>query len=194
MQFDNIIKHIGKHISFTDEETSLFKSKLIHRKLRKRQYLLQSGDVCRHYTYVNKGFLRLYYIDENDNEHNLLLATEDKWITDIGSFHLKKPSSFFIDALEPSEVFQIKYSDLINLYLTNSKYDRIFRVYLEYDFIALQQRLLLNISSTAEHRYLVFCEMYPHLLQRLPLTHIASYIGITPEFLSKIRNKLSKKI
>jgi CRP-like cAMP-binding protein len=134
----------------------------------------------------------MYKIDDKGTTHILQFATENYWINDLGSFHDLRPSELAIDALEDSVVLQISRDDLIALYLQAPKFDRIFRVLLENSFVRLQNRLLQNISSTAEDRYQSFLELYPHLLNRLSQVQIAAYLGITPEFLSRLRNKRSK--
>lgn len=193
MNYDLIKANICARIELSDEEIDFFTSRLSFRRIRRRQYILQEGDICRHYTFVNKGCLRLYNVDENGVEHILQFAPEDFWVADIGSFHQESPTSLYIEALEPSEVLQISKPDLLETFLAYPSYDRLFRVMMEGAFIALQKRVLQNISSTAEERYLTFVETFPQLINRLPQTQIASYIGITPEFLSKIRKDLSQK-
>jgi len=136
--------------------------------------------------------LRMYKIDEKGNTHVLQFAVENYWIMDLGSFHGEKPSMLNIDALEDTVVLQIDRPDLVSLYLAAPKFDRIFRVLLENSFIRLQDRLLQNISSTAEDRYNSFLDVYPHMLNRLSQVQIASFLGITPEFLSRLRNKKTK--
>ena len=193
MDHDLIVKNISRRIKLSGEEIEFFTQKLNFRKIRRRQYILQEGDICRHYTFVNSGCLRLYHVDALGAEHILQFAVDDWWVADIGSFHDELPSKLFIDALEPSEIFQIEKKDLIQAYVTHPLFDRVFRVLVERAFIALQKRVLQNIGSTAEEKYLTFIETYPQLASRLPQTQIASYIGITPEFLSKIRKNLSRK-
>ncbi len=122
-------------------------------------------------------------------EHNIQFAAENDWIADIGSFHSDKPSKLFIEALEPSALLQIEKQDLYFLYRSIPKLDRIFKVIIENKFVELQTRVLQNISSTAQERYQSFLDQYPQLALRLPNTQIASYLGITPEFLSKMRNE-----
>ena len=135
----------------------------------------------------------MYKVDPAGKEHNLLFASENQWITDIGSFHSEKPSELYIEAIEPSVIIQIEKKDLLYLYANYPKFDRNFRVIIEDEYIELQNRLLQTISSTAQERYLSFLDQYPHLINRLPNTQIASYIGITPEFLSRIRKDLSRQ-
>lgn len=153
---------------------------------------MQEGDVCTQFYFVIRGCLRMYKIDEKGATHILQFAAENYWIIDLGSFHGMKPSALNIDALEDTVVLQINRDDLISLYLHAPKFDRIFRVLLENSFIRLQQRLLQNISSTAEERYETFLEVYPHLVNRLSGVQIAAFLGITPEFLSRLRNRKAK--
>ncbi|MEY8760163.1 Crp/Fnr family transcriptional regulator [Chryseobacterium tongliaoense] len=187
-----LIEYFNKVIPLNNEErmlvTELFKSRLY----RRRQYVLQEGDLCSQFNFVIRGCLRMYKVDEKGNTHILQFAPENWWINDIGSFHKRTPSELNIDALEDTMVLQISHENLIRLYTGAPKFDRIFRVLIENSFVALQDRLLQNISSTAEERYLSFMKIYAHLSNRLPQTQIASFLGITPEFLSRMRNRLVK--
>ncbi len=133
----------------------------------------------------------MYGVDPKGTEHNIQFAAEQNWIADIGSFHSGKPSSLFIEAIEPAVVLQIGKEDLYFLYTNIPKLDRIFKVIVENNYVELQNRVLQTISSTAQERYLSFLDQYPKLALRLPNTQIASYLGITPEFLSKIRKDLA---
>ena len=162
------------------------------RRLKKRGFILQEGEVCRHYTYVVEGCLRMFEMDAKGAEHNLQFAQENEWIVDIGSFHAEKPSSLFIEALEPSTVVCIERADLLRLYSEHPKFDRNFRVIIEDQFVELQQRMLRRNGSSAEQRYTHFVERHPGLAARLPGVHIASYLGVTPEFLSRLRAKTIK--
>ena len=168
----------------------LFKPRLY----RKKQYILQEGDICTQFNFVVRGCLRSYKIDDKGNIHVLQFAVENNWINDLGSFHGERPSSLNIDALEDTVVFQISLDNLKTLYIKTPKFDRIFRVLIENGFIRLQERLLQNISSTAEERYEAFLELYPYLSNRLSQVLIASYLGITPEFLSRLRSKALKTL
>lgn len=188
-----LIHHFQKYIPLTEEEIKLLEPRVRTRKIKRRQMILQEGFVCKHYTFVVAGCFKMYGIDDKGYEHNIQFAAEGDWIADIGSFHSQKPSRLFIEAIEPSEIIQIEQQDLYFLYINIPKLDRIFKVIIENKFVELQNRVLQAFSSTAEQRYLSFLEQYPHLANRLPNTQIASYLGITPEFLSKIRKDLSKK-
>lgn len=183
---------LSRHIQLTDEEKELLWQAVTLRKYRKRQYVLQAGDVCRQENFVVSGCLRAYYIDDAGTEHIIMFAVEDWWTSDLLSFLTQTPSKLNIDALEDSEVLQIEHSALEALYLKIPKLERFFRIMMQNAYIAQQQRILFNISKTAKERYLYFIEKYPKLEQRLPQHQIAAYLGITPEFLSQIRKQLSE--
>lgn len=188
-----LIKYFEGYIPLNVEETKLLEPRATFRHIKRRQMILQEGFVCKHYTFVVEGCFKMYGIDDKGYEHNIQFAAEGDWIADIGSFHSQKPSRLFIEAIEPSEIIQIQQQDLYFLYINIPKLDRIFKVIIENKFVELQNRVLQTFSSTAEQRYLSFLEQYPQLSNRLPNTQIASYLGITPEFLSKIRKDLSRK-
>ena len=189
---ESLLAYFQQLIPLTNEEKKLVAEKFHSRLFRKRQFVLQEGDVCTQFNFVVRGCLRTYKIDEKGNTHTLQFATENNWINDLGSFHGERPSALNIDALEDTVVLQVSHADLIALYIKAPKFDRIFRVLVENAFIRLQERLLQNISSTAEDRYASFLALYPHLTNRLSQVQIASYIGVTPEFLSRLRNIRSK--
>lgn len=187
-----LLSYFERLIPLSKEEKELVAEKFHSRLFRKKQYVLQEGDVCTQFYFVVRGCLRMYKIDPKGNTHIIQFATEDYWINDLGSFHGVKPSALNIDVLEDTVVLQIGRDDLISLYTQAPKFDRIFRVLMENSFVRLQERLLQNISSNAQERYDSFLEIYPHLINRLSQVQIASFLGITPEFLSRLRNKRSK--
>lgn len=189
----SIIDHFQKYLPLTDAEREMILARTVQRNIKRRQMILQEGFICRHYTFIMKGCFKMYGVDDRGVEHNIQFAAEGDWIADIGSFHSKKPSKLFIEAVEPSEIIQIEQQDLYFLYINIPKLDRIFKVIIENKYVELQNRVLQNISSTAQQRYSNFLEQYPQLASRLPNVQIASYLGITPEFLSKIRKDLSQK-
>lgn len=193
MSLQTLIEHFESYIPLKSEEKDLFDGRVVKRIIKRKQMILQEGFVCKHYSLVIKGCFRMYGMDDKGVDHNIQFAAEGDWMADIGSFHSKKPSRLFIEAIEPSEIFQIEQQDLYFLYINIPKLDRIFKVIVENKFVELQDRVLQNLSSTAEQRYLNFLEYYPRLALRLPNTQIASYLGITPEFLSKIRRDLAGK-
>ena len=187
-----LLEHFSRSFLLSEEERELIRAKFHSRLFRKRQFVLQEGDVCTHINYVVRGCLRSYKIDEKGNTHILQFAPENNWINDLGSFHSISPSALNIDALEDTVVLQISRDDLVSLYKQAPKFDRIFRVLVENAYVRLQERLLQNISSTAEERYHSFLETYPHLANRLSQVQIAAFLGVTPEFLSRLRNIRTK--
>ena len=189
-----LLEYFRKFIPLNLTEQELVAEKFSPRLYRKRQYILQEGDVCLHFNFVVRGCLRSYKIDEKGNVHVLQFATENNWINDLGSFHGMRPSALAIDALEDTVVLQISRDDLIYLYQHSPKFDRIFRVLVENAYIRLQERLLQNISTNAEERYQSFLESYPQLINRIPQTQIAAFLGVTPEFLSRLKNQRAKAV
>ncbi|CAN5478623.1 Crp/Fnr family transcriptional regulator [soil metagenome] len=187
-----LINHFESYLPFKNWEKQIFEGRVVQRTIKRRQAILQEGFPCKHYSFVVEGCFRMYGVDSKGTEHNLQFAAENDWISDIGSFHEDKPSKLFIEAIESSVILQIEKQDLYFLYKEIPKLDRIFKVIIENKFVELQNRVLQNISSTAQERYVTFLEHYPQLALRLPNTQIASYLGITPEFLSKIRSELKQ--
>jgi CRP-like cAMP-binding protein len=187
MDTSSLLESFSKYVSLGKDATTALQSKVIHRIVKKRQFILQCGDVCKHYSFVVEGCFRMYYADTDGKEHNMKFAMEGDWIADIGSFHSLKPSEFDIEAIETSSILRISREDLIELYVQHPQFDRHFRVEIENEFIELQKRVLQSIGSTAMERYVDFVECHPKLLNRISNVHIASYLGMTPEFLSKIR-------
>ena len=187
-----LLAYFDRLIPLTKGEKELVGEKFHSRLFRKRQYLLQEGDICTQFNFILRGCLRTYKIDEKGNTHILQFAIENNWINDLGSFHGVKPSVLNIDALEDTVVLQISRDDLIALYKEAPKFDRIFRVLVENAYVRLQERMLQNISSTAEERYQSFLDLYPHLTNRLSQVQIAAFLGVTPEFLSRLRNIRTK--
>ncbi|HEX5168205.1 MAG TPA: Crp/Fnr family transcriptional regulator [Cyclobacteriaceae bacterium] len=187
--YDLILKNISRHIKLSPDEEKYFINILKDRSLRKRQYLLQAGDVCRHECFVTKGCLRAYTVDKKGDEHIVMFAIEDWWISDLYSFLTGTPATQHIEALEETEVLLIEKDDLEKLYTEVPKFDRLMRILMQNAFIANQRRILASISQTAEEQYLNFIQKYPALEQRIPQHQIASYLGIAPETISRIRKK-----
>lgn len=184
---DELIKHFNNYFPLTVEEVTALSKFCKDHLIKRRAFLLRQGEVCRHFSFVVSGCCKMYAVDQAGKEHNLEFAAENNWITDLSSFYSEEPSRLNIEAIEPTRVLQIKHDDVIKLYTDYPKFDHNFRVIVEQRYIELQNRVLQNISSSAEERYEYFLKQYANLATRLPNSQIASYIGITPEFLSMIR-------
>jgi CRP-like cAMP-binding protein len=191
--YNLLLQNISKYIQLTQEEINYFTSVIQIKRLRKKQYLVQEGDVCRYESFVNKGCLRTYHVDEKGQEHIAQFAIEGWWISDMYSFLTATPARFNVDALEDSELLCVDKPSLEELYRQIPKFERFFRIILQNAFIAHQQRIIANMSKTAEERYLDFMNHYPQLEQRVPQHQVASYLGITAESLSRIRRQLTEK-
>lgn len=187
--YDLILKNIARFITLTPQETERFTSILKPRTLRKRQYLVQAGDVFRYECFVNKGALRIYQVSDNGQERIVNFAFEDWWTGDMYSFLSGQPAIYHVDALEDCELLLIGKDQIEQLYIDIPKFDRFFRILLQNAYIAMQKRISDSMSRSAEERYLDFIARYPQFEQRLTLKQIASYLGITPESLSRIRRQ-----
>ncbi len=190
MTTEPLINYFEKLLPLNDDEKFIVEDVFKERRIKRKQFILQEGDICNQNTFVIEGCFRTYTVDEKGKEHNLQFAVENWWIGDIGSFHSEKPSRLYIEAMENSIILQCKKEDQINLFVKYPKFDRIFRVLAENAMVSLQNRILQNISSTAEERYLDFVQRHPHFINRIRNVQIASYLGVTPEFLSAIRKKI----
>ncbi len=193
MSFDLILQHIARYVTLTKEEENHFCSLLNTKKLKRKQYLNQEGDVSKGPAFVTKGILRSYSLDKNGFEHVIQFAPEGWWIGDMSSLVRQQPGRLYIDAIEDSEILWLWKSDLEILYSTIPKFERFFRILAENSLISYQDRLISNLSLPAMERYASFCRQYPSLIQRLPQKQVASYIGVTPEFLSKMLNSPAAK-
>lgn len=190
MNAQPLIDYLSRYIILTSEEETLFLSKVRFRKYLKGQYVVQQGDVCHYESFVISGCLKTFYIDHEGHEHIMMFAVEDWWTADLGSFLSQMPASYNVQCLEKCELAQISYHDLEALYLAIPKLERFFRIIIQKAFVASQQRIIDSFSLPAKERYLKFRQQYPQIDQRVPQYMIASYLGFTKEFLSKIRNQI----
>ncbi len=193
MSDDLLLLNVAKHIQLDQAEIDFFISLLEHKTLKRKDYLLRQGEICKAESFIIKGCLRAYTIDDNGFEHIVMFGVEDWWVGDLYSFLTKTPATYFIDALENTELLQITKEKLDGLYEKVPKFERFFRIIFQNAFIAQQTRINQNLSYPAEQRYLDFIKRYPHLEQRLSQKQVAAYLGITPVFLSMIRKKLARK-
>ncbi|MDU8887290.1 Crp/Fnr family transcriptional regulator [Yeosuana sp. MJ-SS3] len=192
MNTEPIINYFSNISPLNKAEINVIKKVFKERRIKRRQFILQEGDVCKLNTFVVEGCFRMYFVDEKGKEHNIQFAVENWWIGDIGSFHSEEPSKLYIEAIENSVILQIKKKDQLDLFVNYPKFNQIFRVFTENALVAYQRRVLQNISSSAEERYLDFVKRYPYFFNRISNVQIASFLGVTPEFLSTIRKKIAK--
>jgi CRP/FNR family cyclic AMP-dependent transcriptional regulator len=189
--YAQIDAYVDRCIVITPEERALFHDVLEQRTVQRKQYLLRAGEICRYEYYVISGCLRSYYLDEKGNEVNIMFPVEDWWLGDMISFTNNTPSSLYIEALEDCTLWMINQENKELLFEKAPAFERMFRLMIQRSLAALQNRLYATIAKTAEQRYQEFMEKYPDIPQRIPQHYIAYYLGITPEFLSKIRRKMA---
>jgi CRP-like cAMP-binding protein len=191
--FSEINSNVCRYVSFNREELELFNSLLKPKRYPKKTFLLRAGEVCNFEGFILIGSLRKYYIDDNGNEVIIQFGIENGWISDIASFSDQEPGNLFIETLEDSELLILDPKSKESLLTQVPKFERFYRKLVEKNISTMQNRLYFSISKTAEQKYLDFLEHYPTIPQRVPQHYIASYLGMTPEFLSKVRARLLKK-
>jgi CRP-like cAMP-binding protein len=192
---ESLIKHINSYIStpLSDSEVELLKNIIIPKKIRKKQYFLQEGQVCKYAAFIVKGAMRQYSVDDKGAEHIVRLSIENWWAVDRESFVMLTPSLYNIEAWEDTEVLLVTYSDSLAMVNKIPLLTEWTRKLDEHHAFAAQRRLSASISFSAEKRYSDFANAYPEFLQRFPQHMIASYLGITKESLSRIRHQSAKK-
>ena len=188
-----ILENIAKHVSLTAEEQALFLSKLETNTCKPKTILLNAGEICKHSYFVNSGILRSFNINDNIVEHVLSFACEGWWMSDMYSYFSQKPGQLFIEVLEEAEVVSLSKENQEQLFHDIPKLERFFRILIENSLVANQQRLMDNLSLPAEERFEKFCTKYGTLVHKVPQKQIASFIGVTPEFFSKMKARLLKK-
>jgi CRP-like cAMP-binding protein len=188
-----ILKNIEQHVTLTQQEQELFLSKTEIHHYKAKTILLNSGAICKHSYFVNSGILRSFNINDNIVEHVLSFACHGWWIGDMYSLLSQKPGNLFIEVLEDAEVVLLSKENQEILYREIPKLERFFRILTENSLVANQERLMDNLSLTAEERFEKFCKKYPTLIQKIAQKQIASYLGVTPEFFSKMKSRLLRK-
>lgn len=191
--FDTLLSHIQNKVDITEEQKTELQSFFTLKKLRKKQYLLQEGDVCKYLSFVSKGLLKSYIFDEKGSEHINMFAFEGWWISDFNSFINQEKAVLNIDAIEETELLMITREDYENLMLKIPVMDRYFRILYQNSLVTKDYRLIVSNSFTAEEKYTQFAQKNPEVIQRIPHNLIASYLGLAPETVSRIRKKISLK-
>ena len=188
-QFDGLLGNIRRYVTFREEEAEQLIDILTVKKIRKRQFLDQPGFVSRYRNYVVDGAFRSYYVDEEGKEHTVQIAVDDWFVSDFYSYITQTPATLFVEALEDSTILQMEYDKIESLCKEIHALSEYFRVSTEKAFAFSRNRALSNISKSAEDRYTEFLDRYPNIIDRVPQYIVASYLGMSAEFLSKIRKR-----
>jgi len=191
--FDIFRKYLEDKISLTNQDFELIESVSSFKKLRKRQYLLQEGDVCRFNAFVCRGFLRYYYVDNKGQEHIMQFAPENYWTGDRESMDSGLPSKYNVDAIEDSEILLLKKEDFELIRKTVPAFNDFVNKMLKKNVLVLQERIHVSLSLSTEEKYSNFISKYPSISNRVPLHMVASYLGVSPETLSRVRSQSTKK-
>jgi CRP-like cAMP-binding protein len=192
INFDLLISNVSKHISLTAEEIDFFTALLKLKSLANGEFLLHEGDVCRYESFVIKGCLKTYYLDENGFEHIIDFSIEEWWAGDLYSLLTQTASKSNIKAIEETDVLQISKTDLELLYQKIPKFERFFRILFQNAYITQREQINLALSASARERYLLFIKKKPYAEKRFSQKDIASYLGVTPQFLSTLKKKLGQ--
>ncbi|KUJ53067.1 Crp/Fnr family transcriptional regulator [Chryseobacterium sp. JAH] len=191
--FDILISHIRNKVSLTEEEKIELQSFFSLTKLKRKQYLLHEGNVCTHLSFVCQGLLKSYFVDEKGGQHINMFAFEGWWISDFKSFINQEKAVLNIDALEDTELLMISLADYDRLMLQIPVMDRYFRILYQNSLVTKDYRLIASNSYTAEEKYLEFSQKNSEIIKRIPHNLIASFLGLAPETVSRIRKKLLLK-
>ena len=192
MSFDLLIASISRHISLTAEEVEFFTSLLKSKFLANGEFLLREGEICKCESFVIKGCLKTYYLDENGLEHIIDFSIEESWADDLYSLLTQTASKSNIKAIEDTDILQIGKTDLEQLYKRIPKFERFFRILFQNAYITQREQINLALSASAEERYLLFLKKKPYAEKRFAQKDIASYLGVTPQFLSTLKKKLGR--
>ena len=190
MAYQLLLDYINAIVSLTKEEEELLLTYVTKRKYLKGQFVLQQGDIAQHECFITSGCTKMFHSDASGQEHIILFAIENWWTSDIGSFISQTPADFNVQCIEDTELIQFSYHNIEALFEAIPKLERFFRKIIEKAFVASQKRIVRNFSLTAKEQYVIFKDAYPELEQRIPQYMIASYLGITKEFFSKMKKQL----
>ena len=190
MKTQPLLNYISNYVSLTADEEAFLISKVIHRKYLKGQYVLQQGDVCKHQCFVISGCTKTFHVDDHGQEHIVMFSIQDWWTSDIGSYITQTPADYNIQCIEKTELIMFPHDVMEELYTEIPKLERFFRKIIERGLVASQKRVVRSFSLSAKDRYLYFRNQYPKIEQLIPQYMVASYLGMTKEFLSKIKSQL----
>lgn len=185
-----LLDYINKIVPLTQEEEAFLIAKVIYRKYLKGQYILQQGDVCKYQCFVISGCTKTFYVDDNGQEHIVMFSIADWWASDMGSYITQTPADYNIQCIDRTELIMFPHDVMEDLYSEIPKLERFFRKIIERGLVASQKRVVRRFSLSAKERYLYFKNQYPKIEKLIPQYMVASYLGITKEFLSKIKAQL----
>lgn len=193
MKINPLIEYISNSIDLTQDDVDVIKEHTKHRSYLKGQFIVQQGDICRNESFVINGCAKTFHIDSEGQEHIVTFAIEDWWASDFGSFITQTPADYNVQCLENTEVIQFSYENLQLMFDKIPKMERFVRLTAQKAYVASQKRIVRNFSMSAKEQYLNFKALYPQIEQRVPQYMIASYLGITKEFLSKIKSQITSE-
>jgi CRP-like cAMP-binding protein len=193
-EYDLLKKHIENRVVITDDELEDFTQSFKAVKVKKRQLIVQPEFVAKNRFYVAQGSFRAYIIGDDGNEHTIQFAIADWWISDYNSYIFQQPASMFIVALEDSILLQISYEEEQMLKNSQHVYEKYFRILAEHTAAYMARRVIISLTKTAEQRYEIFLSRYPDIVNKVPQYALASFLGMTSEYLSKLRKRRVSKV
>ncbi|MEX0362986.1 Crp/Fnr family transcriptional regulator [Flagellimonas sp.] len=193
MGLDAFFNYLSKYVSLSHDEKELLKPFLQHKIYLKGQYIVQQGNICLYDNFVVKGCVRTFHLDKQGQEHIIRFAIESWWAADMGSFLKQAPADYNVQCLEKTEVLQFTHPSLQEMFGLVPKFERFFRKIIQNAFVASEKRIALNFSLDAKERYLIFSQLYPQLERRVPQYMIASYLGISKQYLSELKSHLARE-
>jgi len=191
--YEQLLKTVQQKVTLTSDEAELLKQFFTLKKVRKRQYMLNEGEVCKYNLFVAKGLLRSFGVEENGYEQVVQFAVEGWWISDLNSFFSGDVAVYNIEALEDCELLLLTRQSMDKMLEKLPKMERYFRLLMQNHIVALRQRIIASQRHSAEERYIKLIEGFPTILARVPQQYIASYLGMTPETLSRVRKQISEQ-
>lgn len=192
-EYQKLIEHIDKRISLDEDEMQEFISYFKVTKVKKRQFIIQPDFVPKYRNFVVQGAFRAYVVASKGDEHTIQFAVEDWWISDYNCYIAQQPASMFVMAIEDSIILQIDFESEQKLKASNHKYETFFRIMAERSFAGMQRRLISNLTKTAEERYDEFEKKYPLIANRFPQYALASFLGMTTQYMSKLKKDRLQK-
>ncbi|WP_299117859.1 Crp/Fnr family transcriptional regulator [uncultured Winogradskyella sp.] len=187
--YKGILDHIARYVKLSDNEIKEFISILKTTRVKKRQFIVQPGFVSEYRNYIVEGAVRVFYLDDSGKEHTIIIAIEDWFFTDFYSYLNRTPAEYYAEALEDSLILQMKYDDVEELCARIHSISEYFRLFTERSMAHSYKRTISNISKTSEERYWEYVNKYPQIANRVPQYVLASYLGISPESISRIRSR-----